>query len=184
MDKQKWKDWLGEGHFGKRLFVALLFFLALAFFLHFRQVRMESLELNTIAERYIIGQVDFSFPDEEATALLRQQAASDVGAIYRPSDKQLHQVRQEFERSLLLDSKWRDELETATFDQLYHSADALEEALLFVRFANARTLQKMRDFHLSTENYFLLSPQKGQGSGSGKYRSDRSLCSLKNTRQS
>jgi putative nucleotidyltransferase with HDIG domain len=162
VDKQRWKDWLGQGHFGKRLFVAFLFFLSLAFFLHFRQVRMESLELNTVAERYIIGQVDFSFPDEEATALLRQQAAGDVGKIYRLGEKELHQVRAEFERSLLTSGQWREQLETVTFDQLYHSIDALEEALLFVRFTTPRTLQKMRDFHLSTENYFLVPLPKGE----------------------
>lgn len=160
MDKQKWKNWLGEGHFGRRLFVAFLFFIVLALFLHFRQVRTEALEVNTIAERYIISQVDFTFPDEEATHLLRQQAVRDVGAIYRLDEKELHQMRLDFERNLLANPDWRDQLEPITFDELYRGVDALEEALIFVRFTNARTLQKMRDFHLSTEDYYVIPSQK------------------------
>lgn len=160
MDKQRWKSWLGEGYFGRRLFVAFLFFIALALFLHFREVRTERLEPNTVAERYIIGHMDFSFPDEEATLLLKQQAVRDIGTIYRLNEKELHQVRLDFERSLLTDPKWREQLELTTFDDLYRGADALEEALLFVRFTNSRTLQKMRDFHLSTEDYFVISVPK------------------------
>ena len=95
-DKKKipWRDWLGEGHFGKRLTVAILFFIALALFLHFREVRMEVIEQGRIAERYIIGQVDFEFPDEEATLVIKQQSVRDVGAIYRIKEKQLRQMHQ------------------------------------------------------------------------------------------
>lgn len=158
--RRPWKDWLGEGYFGRRLAVAFLLFVALAAFLHFRQVRMEVLEVGTVAERYIIGQVDFSFPDEEATLLIKQQSVRDVGAIYRLSEKELRFVRNQFEQRLVNDPTWRDSLDQTTFDELYRGGDALEDALLLSRFASGRTLQKMRDFHLSTEGYFLTAPPK------------------------
>lgn len=160
MEKRSWKNWLGEGDFGKRLFITFFAFIALALFLHFREVRTDTLELGTIAERYIIGQVDFTFPDEEATLLLKQQAVRDVGAIYRIDEKELNKTRLEFEQSLLANPEWRDKLEPITFDELYHGADAMEEALMGVRFTNARTLQKMRDFYLPAEDYFILVPPK------------------------
>ena len=160
-DKEKihWKEWLGEGHFGKRLALALIFFLALAAFLHFREVRLEPLELNTTSERYIIGQVDFAFPDEEATQVLKQQSVKDVGEIYRLSEKQLRQLRFDFESFLLTRADWRERLKETTFDQLYRGADRLEEAMGKARFTSGRTLQKMHDYNLQTENVYVFMPE-------------------------
>ncbi|NGX38978.1 MAG: Cyclic-di-AMP phosphodiesterase PgpH [Chlamydiae bacterium] len=159
-DKQKihWKDWLGEGHFGKRLAVAIFFFLALAAFLHFREVKMDVLEIGTVAERYIIAQVDFEFPDEEATLIIKQQSVRDVGPIYRINPKQLHQIRFDFENYLLTRQEWRQRLSQTTFDELYRGADLLEEALMQGHFTDSRTLQKMHDFDIPTKNYYIFSP--------------------------
>ena len=163
-DKEKihWKEWLGKGHFGKRLALATIFFLALAAFLHFREVRLEPLELNTISERYIIGQVDFAFPDEEATHVLKQQSVKDVGAIYRLSSKQLRQLRFDFESFLLTRGDWRERLKDTTFDQLYSGADRLEEMMEKARFASGRTLQKMRDYKLPTNYAYVFIPEDSQ----------------------
>ncbi len=160
--KIPWKDWLGEGYFGRRLFVTLLFFLSLALFLHFREVRVNVLELNTVAERYIISQVDFTFADDEATLLIKQQSVRDIGAIYRIGEKELKAARSEFEHNLLTRQEWRDQLQESTFDELYRGAEAVEEALMLSRFASARTMQKMRDVHFSTSDYFLFMPSKVQ----------------------
>jgi cyclic-di-AMP phosphodiesterase PgpH len=157
-----WKDWLGEGYFGLRLSMAILFFVGLAAFLHFREVRIEVLEPGMIAERYIIGQVDFEFPDEEATLIIKQQSVRDIGTIYRISEKQLRQIRFDFENSLLTRQEWREQLKHSTFDELYQGADALEDALLIARFANSRTLQKMKDYGLPTENYYVFVPENLQ----------------------
>jgi len=155
--KLHWKDWLGEGHFTKRLIVAILFFIALAAFLHFREVRMEVIEQGTIAESYIIAHVDFAFPDEEATLVIKQQSVRDIGAIYRIKEKQLRQIRFDFESHLLTRSDWRDKLKQATFDELYRGADAIEDVLSHARFTSSRTLQKMKDYGLSTEDYYLYT---------------------------
>ncbi|NGX27009.1 MAG: Cyclic-di-AMP phosphodiesterase PgpH, partial [Chlamydiae bacterium] len=160
--KLHWKDWLGEGHFTKRLIIAILFFIALATFLHFREVRMEVIEQGTIAERYIIAHVDFAFPDEEATLVIKQQSVRDIGAIYRIKEKQLRQIRFDFESYLLTRSDWRDKLKQATFDELYRGADAIEDVLSHARFTSSRTLQKMKDYGLSTEDYYLYTPENLQ----------------------
>lgn len=160
--KIHWKEWLGEGHFTGRLIAAILFFLALAFFLHFREVRMEVIEQGTVAERYIIGQVDFEFPDEEATLVIKQQSVRDIGAIYRINEKQLRQIRMDFESYLLTRQDWRDRLTKATFDELYRGADALEDTLGNAHFTNSRTLQKMKSYGLSTKDYYLYTPENFQ----------------------
>ncbi|NGX37685.1 MAG: Cyclic-di-AMP phosphodiesterase PgpH [Chlamydiae bacterium] len=160
--KLHWKEWLGEGYFGKRLTVAILFFVALALFLHFREVRIETLEQGSIAERYIIAQVDFEFPDEEATVVIKQQSVRDIGTIFRISEKQLHQIRMDFENYLLTRQDWRDQLKQATFDELYRGADQLEDALSQAHFTNSRTLQKMKDYGVPTENYYAYTPENLQ----------------------
>lgn len=157
-----WKQWLGEGHFAKRLVVAILFFLALAFFLHFREVRMEVIEQGSIAERYVIGQVDFTFPDEEATVVIKQQSVRDIGAIYRIEERQLRQIRMDFERDLSTRQDWRERLQSATFDELYRGADLVEGALASAYFTSARTLQKMKSYKLSTKDYYLYIPEDVQ----------------------
>ncbi|HSX04818.1 MAG TPA: HDIG domain-containing protein [Rhabdochlamydiaceae bacterium] len=156
--KISWKNWLGEGHFGKRLLLAFIFFVALSFFLHFRQVRMEMLDLNSIAEHYLIAQVDFEFPDEQATFILKQQSLRDIGKIFRLDEKQVSQTRFDFESYLLTHQEWRDQLEHSTFEEMYKGADALEEALLQVRFTNSRTLQKIKDYQVSRLDNFSLTP--------------------------
>lgn len=161
--KIPWKDWLGEGHFTKRLIMAILFFIALAAFLHFREVRIEMIEQGAIAERYIIAHVDFEFPDEEATLVIKQQSVRDIGAIYRINEKQLRQIRFDFESYLLTKGEWREKLKQATFDELYRAADAMEDTLARARFTNSRTLQKMKDYGLSIEDYYVYSPETIQG---------------------
>ena len=157
-EKLHWKKWLGEGHFGKRVAVAILFLVSLALFLHFREVRMEVVEQGTVAEKYIIAQVDFGFPDEEATMVIKQQSVRDVGEIYRINEKQLHQIRFDFESFLLTREDWRNKLKQTTFDELYKGADALEDALAQTHFTDSRTFQKMREYGLSTKNYFVFTP--------------------------
>lgn len=160
--KLDWKEWLGEGHFGKRLAMTILFFLALAAFLHFREVRIDAIEQGAIAERYIIAHVDFDFPDEEATSVIRQQSTRDIGTIYKINEKQLRQIRFDFESYLLTRGDWREKLKAATFDELYRGADAIEDVLSTARFTNSRTLQKMKDYSLSTEDYYLYTPENLQ----------------------
>jgi cyclic-di-AMP phosphodiesterase PgpH len=75
-----------QGFFDKsksvRYFIIALFACSLFIFLHFRQATVEVLELNKVAPGFIVTQVDFDFPDDEATLILRQEAVRDIGKIY------------------------------------------------------------------------------------------------------
>src|SRR5262245_47514454 len=82
-----------QGFFDKsrtvRMLIGGLFALGLFLFLHIREVRLETLELGTIAPKYIVAQYDADFYDQEATLILKQEAVRDLGKIFKLSDKQI-----------------------------------------------------------------------------------------------
>lgn len=151
-----------QGYFDKslglKLLIAVIFTLSLFMILHFREVRVEVLELNSIAPSYIVAQTDLVFYDEEATIILKQEAVRDIGKIYQISDKQIKQVRGEFENFLIKDESWRHELGDTAFDEMYKGVDALDRALVSIRFTDPRTLQKMHELKLPTSDYIIYSP--------------------------
>lgn len=160
--KGGWQRWLGENDWGKRMGIGIVFVLLLALFLHFREVRIHLPELQKTAENYIISQVDFSFPDEPATQVLKEQALRDVGVIYRIEETEVRERRYDFENLMIHHQKWRYEYPTVTFEEVYKGADALEEALLQVHFTDMRTLQKMRELRLPMEAAFPVRLEEGQ----------------------
>ena len=99
--QKKLQKWLGGSQIGRRLLLGLIFFISLTLFLHFRQVRMEVLEVGALAPRYIIGQTDFSFPDDEATKILKTEAVRDIGSIYKIDEKKIRKFRAAFEYDLV-----------------------------------------------------------------------------------
>lgn len=151
-----------QGYFDKslgiRLLIGAFFAVCLFSFLHFREIRVEMLELDSEAERYVVSQVDFQFFDVEATALLKDEAVRDIGSIYKFGEKEIKKRRGELEEYLVNDEEWRKVVETSTFDEMYSSADTLEKALLKVRFTNSRTLHKLEDVSLPTTNFQTISP--------------------------
>lgn len=82
-----------RGFFDKSLFIRLLIgglMIGMLFvILHFRDIRTETLEVGTRAGSYVVAQEDFNFLDDDATAILRQQAVRDIGKIYRIEEKDL-----------------------------------------------------------------------------------------------
>lgn len=152
-----------QGFFDKsktiRSLIILFFTISLFAFLHFREVEVEVLELNSIAPHYIVSQVDFDFPDEEATVILRQDVLRDIGKIYQLSQKDIHQKRIEFENFLLYNQAWHEQSESGSaFSELYMGTDVMEKALMHLRFTDARTLEKLKDLGFSTQNYQIYSP--------------------------
>jgi putative nucleotidyltransferase with HDIG domain len=141
-----------------RILIGLLFALALFLFLHFREVRVEVLELNSIAKSFIVTQVDFDFIDEEATAIMKQEAVRDVGRIYRISSKEIRQRHTEFDNFLLYNQDWQKYAEDTTFEEIYTAVDSLEKALQRLRFSDPRTLQKMKEIGVSTTDYQIYTP--------------------------
>ncbi|MBS0651820.1 MAG: HDIG domain-containing protein [Verrucomicrobia bacterium] len=152
----KWYRLLGKDQSGKRWALLLTFIISLTIFLHFREVQMEFLELGAQSPRYVIAQVDFNFPDEEATHILRQESVRDIGTIYKVEEKQVHQFRQDLELSLIEHQEWRKELPTCTFEELYQTMGKIEEQMLQTRFSDERTLKKLEGLNIPGEQFYLL----------------------------
>jgi len=143
---------------GIRVLIGVLFALALFGILHFREARVEVLELNSIAPGYVVAQIDFDFLDEEATILLRQEAVRDVGKIYQISERDVRQRRIEFENFLIYNQDWRKYAANSTFEEMYKGIDVLEKTLFQIRFTDPRTLQKIHELKLPAAYYLIYTP--------------------------
>ncbi len=156
--REGWQEWLASNNRGWRLVVGFVCVICLALFLHFREVRLEVLELNTTAGRYIVAQTDFEFPDYETTIVLKQQAMQDIGKIYQIDDKQIREARYQLEDSLIHNKDWREAAPSSTFEEMYKAADELETLILEARFTDPRTIQKIRELNLPDASYFEYIP--------------------------
>lgn len=156
LQKKRWRELLGGNQIAKRLILALSFFIILTCFLHFREVRLEVLEIGTRAPRYVISQADFMFLDEEATQTLRQEAVRDIGTIYKLEESPVHAFRRDLENSLIEHQKWRQDLPRSTFEEVYSVLDKIEEEIIAARFSDDRTLSKMKSLNLPVEGIFPL----------------------------
>jgi cyclic-di-AMP phosphodiesterase PgpH len=154
------KNWLGllkGNQILKRVILGLSVVAALACFLHFRQVRVEVLEVGAPAPRYVISQTDFSFLDEEATKTLRQEAARDIGAIFKVNEAQVSAFRRDLENRLIEQQQWRQALPRSTFEEVYSLLDHIEELFSQERFTDERTMHKMDLMHIPAPYFFPLS---------------------------
>lgn len=151
-----------QGFFEKSLSIrwaiGVLFAASLFFLLHFREIHVEILELNSTAPAYVVSQVDFDFYDEESTIILREEALRDVGKIYQIDEKEVRQRRTEFEHFLVHTPDWRDEVSNVAFEDVYAGITEVEKFLADVRFVDSRTLQKLRDVGLPASNYLIFTP--------------------------
>lgn len=138
--------------------IILAFFLATFAMLHFREVRVDVLEINSIAPRYIVAQVDFEFRDEEASNIIKQEAVRDIGKIYKISEREIRMRRTEFEKGLINNLEWRKHINESAFGDVYHAIDHLTKILTQLRFTDLRTLQKMQEFKLPTADNLVFSP--------------------------
>jgi putative nucleotidyltransferase with HDIG domain len=155
--RQKWKERLWRGSWLLRwCLLAFVLLVSLTFFLHFREVETEFLEVGTRAPHYVISQADFSFPDQEATQALRQEAVRDIGTIYQVDEPQVSRYRRSLEESLIEHQDWRRELPQSTFDEMYELLDQMEGLLLQAHFTDERSLKKMDSSHIPHAGFFLL----------------------------
>ena len=136
--------------------LALALFVVLALFFHIRELYIEMLELDTRAKGYIVAQVDFSFPDPDATVILRQEAFRDIGKIYRLDDHQIDTFKSEFESYLIHYPLWRDKL-NQTFDEVYNCLQSVCQTLKMARITDTRTLNKRHELRLSTHDFYVSS---------------------------
>lgn len=143
---------------GIKILIGCIFALSLFILLHFREVRVEVLELNSIAPGYVVAQIDFDFLDDEATIILKQEAIRDIGKIYQISEKDIRQRRIEFENFLIYNQEWRKYATDSTFDEMYRGIDEIEKILMQVRLTDPRTLQKMNELALPHSTYLIYTP--------------------------
>ncbi len=128
-----------------RLLIVLAFSLFLFLFLHFRETFVEKLELGSEAKRYVVAQIDFAFPDEEATIILKQEAAHEIGTIYRIKDDFIHQKITEFQKYITNDEaggkQWDALSRESGFEDIALALSLLADGLNHSRFADAKTIQ-------------------------------------------
>lgn len=157
---KKGKPPIDEEQLGLRLAIAFALTLIIAAFIHFRDIRMEFLEIDSMAKGYVVAQVDFDFPDPDATIVLRQEALRDVGRIYRLSDSEIKRVRRNFENMLIHHPHWRKQL-SSTFEEIYNALDATCETLQNANITDSRTLKKREELDLTTEDYYVVPHLEG-----------------------
>ncbi len=143
---------------GIRLLIGILFVLSLFVFLHFREVRVEFLEFNSIAPGYVVAQVDFNFFDEEGTIILKQQATADIGKIYKISEEEIQKRRLEFENFLVYNQDWRKYTTVEMFNEMYQAIDLVEQVLIKLRFTDPRTFHKIEEAKLPSLFYLIYTP--------------------------
>lgn len=155
---KNWQEWLATNRRGWRLLVGLTCVIFLALFLHFREVRLEVLEVNTTAKRFVVAQIDFEFPDYETTIVLKNQATQDIGKIYQIDERGVRDARLKMEQDLFRSGTWRASVPTATFEEMYKVSDEMETLLLEARFTDPRTIQKIRELNLPDHSYYEYIP--------------------------
>ena len=156
IEVHRWRKWLKEDNLGKRFLITILILISLAFFIHFREVRVGTLELGSTAKDYVVAQVDFEFPDEEGTVILRQESARDINVIYRIDPELVEKKFLDFEKFIIEDQKWRSLFPSVTFEEIYQEADLFKEALLEMRFGDLRTLKRMKSLQLLPPYYYPI----------------------------
>jgi len=147
-----------DKNLGIRLLIGLIFTIPLFAILHFREVRVEILELNHYAPSYVVAQVDTDFYNEEATILLKQEVVKDLGKIYRISEKDINDRRLEFENFLIFNQDWRKSAPESSFEDAYNGGDRLVEALTLLRLTDPRTLQKAKEYDIGAAHYQIYTP--------------------------
>lgn len=130
--------------FSIRLLIGFVFAFFLFLFLHFRQTYVDSFDLGSVASRYVVAQVDFAFPDDEATVLFKQEATKSIGTILRLDEDSVHHQVTQFQK-YINDNEERlvEIVEKTGFRNLAPPLSLLTTALLQTRFTDARTLQSI-----------------------------------------
>lgn len=140
----------------------LFFILSLAFFLHFREVRIDHLELNSSAKEYVLAQVGFDFSDLETTRMLREESLKDIGLIYYFDDEDIMKGESVIQDELIRNPQWRNQFASLTFDDLIRASDTIRDTLMSVEFTDARTIQKLGQMKIDAA-IFLPCESDGKG---------------------
>lgn len=157
-----------------RILISLVFALCLFLILHFQQIKVESLELGSHAKKYVISQIDFTFPDDEATIILRQEAMRSVGVVYKIKDEEISRHLLEFQKYIS-----ENEVGKKAFAKIREQGDVeafalalntITDALYESRFVDGTTLkliEQLPNEQLSLKKeyfYAFFIPPEGEDS--------------------
>ena len=138
--------------------IGLFFAIALFFFLHFREVRVDSLEPDTIAGKYVVAQTDFTFLDQEATNMIRQDAVREVGNIWRLVEKDIRNEKIDLESLLSQTLDWHKKMPDISLTEMFLGIDLFQREMQQIRFTDPRTLQILKREGFETKNYVVFTP--------------------------
>lgn len=141
-----------------QLGIGFLFALVLFFFLHFREVRVDALEPETIAAKYVVAQIDFTFLDQEATNIIRQDAVREVGNIWRLVEKDIRNEKIELENYLSQSSDWHKKMHDISLTEVFLGIDLFQREMQQIRFTDPRTLQILKREGFETKGYVVFTP--------------------------
>ena len=144
-----------------RFFAGALLLFSIALFLHVREVKVDLLELDSSAKGYVVAQVDFAFPDPDATLILKQEMVRPVGEIYRipPEEMKDAEGRILKELSSRSFSKEKKSFSAGEVEPLLKKMDMLAERTLF---AGEETLHQLSKLY---PKGVLLQPIEGEERG-------------------
>ena len=140
--------------------LGVFFVLSLACFLHSKDVRIDHLQLNSIADKYIIAKTEFKFPDIEATRILKEESVRDLGKIYDLQEREIFRVEKKIQEALVDRPYWRQELPSTTYEELILASEALRNTLLKIKFTDQRTIAKLKELGECSAHCIIFTPEK------------------------
>lgn len=130
-----------------RFGLALSFALGLFLFLHFSNMPTEMLNLNTPTPNYIVAQTDFTFKDDEASCLAKEEAVKDCDFIRSVSEidcaNKLSLYKAQIDRSLYSRNEQED---------IKKISDTLIRELRRVVFTSEKTRDLMKRHDMAVDH--------------------------------
>lgn len=162
LHKKKWNRLIQivqDIDFWWRILIALILISVLTLFIHTREVRVESLQVDELAKNYIIAQVDFTFPDEATTAVTKQEAIREISTIYSLDPREIKKTKVFLQKSLLKTDEWKRLNTYALPTDINAILDLLNNYLVHSRFTNERTLKRIKEIPMHTREYYMCFPR-------------------------
>lgn len=155
-----WQRLVRRPDWGWRLLLFALFWITLSLFLHFREVRVEFMDLGAPATRYVVAQVDFDFLDQDLKMVLQQQATQDIGAVSHFESEKIEGFKLQFDADLVKHPEWRERFDDVTFQKLYEASQKVATFLKESCFSDERTLRKLAEVGYPQMDHYYLAEQE------------------------
>lgn len=150
-----------------RFIIGALFAVFLFFFLHYRETFVETFELGSEAKKYVVSQIDFAFPDEEATIILKQEAAHEIGTIWKIKEEQINQRGADFQKYISQNERgierWKVLSQESGFEDAALALSLFTDGLTQSRFTDFRSAQRIAnlpvdELPISVGNFYPFIP--------------------------